>query len=145
MDIFKKINKIKDAIIETAKEDPAQATIAIGAGLGLGMALALTIDVEFCLRKEIKNIEQAATNAFAVAQAGYIANNQCCSNLRAQVNYISEHLGIAEECKKVGVDSARQVFKEAGFTELDAGKMASLLEASRPIMDEFLDAMVAVN
>lgn len=140
MDIFEKINKVKDAIVETAQENPAQAATVFGLG-ACGLLLAWhAIDIHN-MKKEIKGMGDAISNTFAVAQAGYIANNQCCSNLRAQVNYISEHLGIAEECKKVGAETAKNIFNESGLTELDASKMVYLLERSKPVMVEFLEQM----
>ena len=140
MDIFEKINKVKDAIVETAQENPTQAATVFGLG-ACGLLLAChAIDIHN-MKKEIKGLGDAISNTFAVAQAGYVANNQCCSNLRAQVNYISKHLGIAEECEKIGAETATNIFKESGLTELDASKMVYLLERSKPVMVEFLDKM----
>lgn len=140
MEFLKKLKRFKEAVVEVVKEDPETAFIVVSSGAALGIAICCFIDIHK-VDKEIKEVGKAVNNVFAVAQAGYVANNQCCSNLRAQVNYISKHLGIAEECEKVGAETATKIFKESGLTELDASKIVYLLERSKPVMVEFLEQM----
>lgn len=137
MEFLKKLKRFKEAVVEVVKEDPETAYIAVSSGAALGIAICCFIDIHK-VNKEVKELGKAVNNVFGIAQAGYIANNQCCTNLRAQVEHIATHLGIAEECKQIGAETARAAFDKAGYNYLEASKLVSLLDAAGPMLHDYL-------